>query len=260
MHGKNPITKQSPDSGNKLKVNDVFYSIQGEGPFSGIPAVIVRLAGCNLRCSFCDTDFDDYKEVQIKDLLNQVRVVSMRNGKTNHLNQTKIVIITGGEPLVQNIVPFVRLLNWSQFSIQIETNGTLWLPGLETLFPPNHYEVVHPAFLYNTNNTIICSPKTKSIHERLAPLITAFKYVVKDGQVDEQDGLPLTTRGEQVARPWNYPEETFGLRPRHIFVQPCDAGDNLRNITKENTDAAVKSCLKFGYRLCLQIHKLVDLP
>ena len=57
MFGKNPIRKPENHDGNFLKIQEIFYTIQGEGIYSGYPAVFVRLGGCNLACKFCDTDF-----------------------------------------------------------------------------------------------------------------------------------------------------------------------------------------------------------
>ena len=58
MHGKNKVAKRT-DNPQSLQVHEIFHTIQGEGPFSGRPAVFIRLSGCNLRCWFCDTEWDD---------------------------------------------------------------------------------------------------------------------------------------------------------------------------------------------------------
>ena len=58
MFGTNPSRKQVLDDGQELWVQEVFYTLQGEGPFSGQPALFIRLAGCNLRCFWCDTEFE----------------------------------------------------------------------------------------------------------------------------------------------------------------------------------------------------------
>jgi len=58
MFGTNPLSKPIESDGLYLEVQDIFSTIQGEGPFAGKPAVFLRLAGCNLRCFFCDTDFE----------------------------------------------------------------------------------------------------------------------------------------------------------------------------------------------------------
>ena len=99
-----------------LKVNEVFYSIQGESSFAGYPCVFVRLTGCNLRCSYCDTQYayEDGNTLKIDEILAEVRSYECR-----------LVEITGGEPLLQKETPALiqRLLDEDQ-EVLLETNGT----------------------------------------------------------------------------------------------------------------------------------------
>lgn len=99
-----------------LKVNEIFYSIQGESSFSGIPFVFIRLAGCNLRCSYCDTKYayEDGEEFTTKQILREVKKFKCR-----------YVEITGGEPLLQDETPIlVDSLIDKGFTVLVETNGT----------------------------------------------------------------------------------------------------------------------------------------
>jgi 7-carboxy-7-deazaguanine synthase len=102
-----------------LKTIEVFSSIQGEGLRQGEPTIFVRLAGCNLRCSFCDTKraWGEGAERRPGDILAEVR--SVRDALP-----AAWVSITGGEPLVQNIAPLVDRLHADGFKVQVETNGT----------------------------------------------------------------------------------------------------------------------------------------
>jgi 7-carboxy-7-deazaguanine synthase len=99
-----------------LRVNEVFYSIQGESSFAGLPCVFVRLTGCNLRCSYCDTQYayDDGNILKIDDILAEVGAYECR-----------LVEITGGEPLLQNETPALiqRLLD-EDHEVLLETNGS----------------------------------------------------------------------------------------------------------------------------------------
>ena len=105
-----------------MKVVEIFDSFQGEGIYTGEPATFLRLGGCNLNCDFCDTEFDNYKEIDVElvkeCLLNHIK---------NHKN--KLLVITGGEPLLHydEIKELVDLLHYQIFNeglkIQIETNG-----------------------------------------------------------------------------------------------------------------------------------------
>lgn len=100
-----------------LLVNEIFYSIQGESLFSGRPCAFVRLTGCNLRCSYCDTCYAYEKgtEMEIGQILKQV-----------YLFNCPLVEITGGEPLIQSETPILiyRLLE-NGHEVMIETNGSL---------------------------------------------------------------------------------------------------------------------------------------
>lgn len=100
-----------------LKVNEIFHSIQGESSHAGHPCVFVRLTGCNLRCSWCDTPYA-YEEGEIMELADILdRVESYR---------CPLVEVTGGEPLLQEETPeLIRRLLEKGFRVLLETNGSL---------------------------------------------------------------------------------------------------------------------------------------
>ena len=99
-----------------LKVNEIFYSLQGESSYAGRPCVFIRLTGCNLRCSYCDTRYayEEGTEVGLDWIINQASSYRCR-----------LVEITGGEPLIQAETPalILRLLEMN-FKILLETNGS----------------------------------------------------------------------------------------------------------------------------------------
>lgn len=100
-----------------MEINEIFYSIQGEGKWAGLPNIFIRTCGCNLRCSFCDTTYayEDGKELSTDEILNQISKYSC-----------KYVCITGGEPLLQDdIIDLVDLLTKNNYKICIETNGSI---------------------------------------------------------------------------------------------------------------------------------------
>ncbi|SEM18285.1 7-carboxy-7-deazaguanine synthase [Syntrophus gentianae] len=100
-----------------LKVNEIFYSIQGESSFIGMPCVLVRLTGCNLRCSYCDTRYA-YEEGTHWDLSGILDRISSY--------QCRLVEITGGEPLLQEETPaLIRNLLDKGYDVLLETNGSL---------------------------------------------------------------------------------------------------------------------------------------
>jgi 7-carboxy-7-deazaguanine synthase len=100
-----------------LQLAEIFYSVQGEGTWTGTPAVFVRLAGCNLSCAFCDTDYALKFIASIDDVVARVRAEG---------GDCPMVILTGGEPLAQTeTVALIAALRADGRRIHIESNGTL---------------------------------------------------------------------------------------------------------------------------------------
>src|SRR5271163_4878736 len=101
------------DIKDTIEVVKIFKTIQGEGPFTGIPAVFIRFAGCSLQCPKCDTDYTtNRKTMTIDEIVKEVREYN-----------APLVVITGGEPFRQNVRQLVNDLFLFYFKIQVETNG-----------------------------------------------------------------------------------------------------------------------------------------
>lgn len=106
-----------------LIVNEIFYSIQGESAFCGMPCAFVRLTGCNLRCRYCDTTyaFEEGERMDIETISRKIRSF-----------QAVIIEITGGEPLIQDETPdMIRHFLNEKYTVLLETNGTLDIGGVE---------------------------------------------------------------------------------------------------------------------------------
>ncbi|MBO4489704.1 MAG: radical SAM protein [Bacteroidales bacterium] len=102
------------------RINEIFYSLQGEGFHSGTPAVFVRFSGCNLQCHFCDTDHQDGTMMTLEEILAEVQRYS----------QAPMIVLTGGEPSLFIDEPFVEALQRETGKrVAIETNGTCPLPA-----------------------------------------------------------------------------------------------------------------------------------
>lgn len=100
------------------RVNDIFYSLQGEGHNAGRAAVFVRFSGCNLKCPFCDTDFSQYEEMTAEEIVG----LSMTLSKGEEM---PIVVLTGGEPTLQADKELIDRLHQAGFSfVAMESNGT----------------------------------------------------------------------------------------------------------------------------------------
>lgn len=110
------------------RVNEIFYSLQGEGFWTGTPMVFVRFSGCNLRCPFCDTDHREGRPMRAEEIVQAVRATG----------SCKRVCLTGGEPLLQLDGELVDALHAAGYQLHLETNGTREVPeGLDwvTLSP-----------------------------------------------------------------------------------------------------------------------------
>jgi organic radical activating enzyme len=100
-----------------LQLTEIFYSVQGEGTWTGTPAVFVRLAGCNLACAFCDTDYALRFVATVPEIVARVRAEG---------GDCPMVILTGGEPLAQVETPaLIAALRADGRRVHIESNGTI---------------------------------------------------------------------------------------------------------------------------------------
>jgi len=104
---------------NTLKINEIFKSIQGESTYTGLPCAFIRLTYCNLRCTYCDTDYSFYEgnNMNIDDIINEIIPMN-----------TKLVEITGGEPMLQkNVIPLMNKLIDMNYTVLLETSGSISL-------------------------------------------------------------------------------------------------------------------------------------
>jgi 7-carboxy-7-deazaguanine synthase len=106
-----------------MKVNEIFYSIQGDSSFAGRPFVFVRLSGCNLRCRYCDTEyaFDEGAEISIPEILRRIGSFP-----------TRCVLVTGGEPMLQkSVCDLFDALLAREYTVLLETGGQFSLEEVD---------------------------------------------------------------------------------------------------------------------------------
>lgn len=238
-----PLTK--PSKTDSIAIVDMFKTIQGEGPFVGHRSIFLRFAGCNLQCPMCDTDYTNNAVThKIDDL---VEIVSEYAKEDN--DGVYLLVITGGEPFVQNVENFCIKLSdriyHSQcpiYAVQIETNGTLNFA--------DHRNIC------NDSVHVVCSPKSALVSESVKEHCRYWKYVLDYRFVDKEDGLPTSVLGNGI-RPYRTPKVSRIYLRKSVFVQPAETGNP--EIDELNIKAAVASCMKFGYRLSLQVHKILGL-
>lgn len=114
--GEEP-TDLASDLAMEYNIVEIFHSVQGEGFRAGIPHVFIRFGRCNLRCEWCDTDFDTYEAMTALDILAQVLEYPCKN-----------IVFTGGEPMLNDLWPLSRLLHRRGYHLSIESNGTVEIP------------------------------------------------------------------------------------------------------------------------------------
>ena len=197
-----------------LKINSIFYTIQGEGSHVGTPAIFIRLSDCNLACSFCDTEFLSGDLMDEQEILEEI---------FNY--DCKFIVLTGGEPSMQDISTLCELLKKEDYYITMETNGMFELTT-------------------DKIDWICLSPKSSFKHIKLKECHD-LKFIVKKG-----DSLPRIPTGFIVRQVFISPEnETSG---EAIGLKACNElnAENLNyciDLIKENPI----------WRLNLQTHKII---
>lgn len=246
----------SEQDGQILQVNSIFPTIQGEGPYTGCPAIFVRLAGCNLRCHFCDTEFERAMAMSINDIVFDIHAAM-------DLCKTDLIVLTGGEPMRQQIIPMLCAFRNKDWHTQIETAGTVWPPLIWASKTPSTHSM--EALIEDGAVELVCSPKTPSIHHKVEQYCKHYKYIIRAGETGP-DGLPIygtqpATRA--IKAPLYRPRPAWAPT---IWVQPCEeyqprTGDFAMppdpERTKRNTTMCVSVARQFGYRISLQTHKIL---
>lgn len=280
MFGRNTVLKPVWDrepatsdlaTGQVLQVNSIWSTIQGEGPHAGEPAIFIRLAGCNLRCHFCDTAFEKGETKTLREVINEVtRLVALGCA-------TDLVVLTGGEPMRQQIIPLLARLDEMGFTTQIETAGSVWPPPAEIQKYSMQWEPIGLPFLERFEALmkygaveLVCSPKTPALHPMIEKHCNDFKYIIRKGETSEADGLPIMSTQMEGRPAILYRPDPENVIPT-IWVQPM-AEYGLTNAAAGNdavtevpdkggTDSNMRECIriamKHGYRISLQTHKIL---
>jgi organic radical activating enzyme len=209
----------------EFKVVEIFRTIEGEGRWVGLPVVFIRLEGCNLRCSWCDTTYSyDGKSYTVKnlyDILSQVKQYNLKR-----------VCITGGEPfMTENLDVLVKTLLDEGFYVFIETNGTMWNEKFREIKKDNLY--------------ITCSPKPPFyfVNKNILPYISELKFVV-----DENLSVNHIIK----------PEFTEILKNDIIVLQPESNKPEMVEKALKIQDELLK--LGIESRIIPQCHKVLGLP
>jgi organic radical activating enzyme len=254
----------SKESDGMYRVNEIFYSLQGEGYHTGRAAVFIRFAGCNLRCPFCDTDFDSYTDMTAEQILAAISDYPSR-----------FVVLTGGEPTLQVTEPFIDLLHQHGYEVAMESNGTRpapknldWLTvspkNIDDLFgwivDGDKWMVDSGLWIEDSDKGMVDSDKWIEDGEEKIP--NEIKLVFDEDTPAKLSSIhypPSTIHQKKstIHKKIHHPPSTIH-QTIHLFLQPCDTGDPERN------KRIVHDCIEYikkhpKWRLSLQTHKLTGI-
>ncbi len=202
-----------------MKVNEMFKSIQGEGPYMGIPMFFVRLTGCNLRCQWCDTQYAFYEgeEMSVEEILERVKDSGV-----------EWVCVTGGEPLLQKeVYALIDALLRDGYRVLVETNGSISIEELPT----------------EENLVISLDIKTPSSKMEKAMLFENLKYL------GPRDYVKFVIKDDEDFEYALAVIEKYGIE-REIVFQPV-GGTDLKWLAEKVLDEGL------NVRVLPQLHKII---
>lgn len=220
-----------------LKLSEIFYSLQGEGIDIGKPAIFIRMALCNLSCIWCDTKYTwDWDHYDYGREVSEMTIPEIRKKLSGF--DTKHCVITGGEPLIQQmkLVPLLSELKSNDYFIEVETNGTL-LPSSMTERYIDRWNV-SPKL---QNSSI--SKENREIHECLEYFAKNTKAYMKFVICNHSDIDEVTALAER-----------YGLKGQRIILMP--EGNSAEDIMRKSKWLS-EICLRHGYRLSVRLHTLI---
>ena len=215
---------------------EIFASVQGEGVSAGVASTFVRLATCNLRCSWCDTAYTwDWSRF---DRAEQTMELSIEAIAGNVLSRApRNVVITGGEPLIQRrqLLPFVTGLKADGLRLEVETNGTI-APG-ELTEGVDQWNV-SPKLRHAGNEGLDRLPEAV-LRDFASHPNAFFKFVVQqEADLDEVDAL----------------RRQFDIPPERIVLMP--EGTTAAQLNARSPWLA-ETCTERGYRFSSRLHILI---
>jgi len=217
-------------------VNEIFYSLQGEGFFAGMPSVFVRLAGCPLRCRWCDTKYawseDAGQDRSVAEIVEAVEQWPCR-----------FVVITGGEPMVSfEIRQLARELKAADRHITIETAGIAYIPDV-----PCDLMSISPKL----SNSVPGEAESAAVHKDsrldlavLGELIANYHYQLKF-VVDSVNDVPEI---QEVI------EQTGNIDPQMVMLMPQAA---TRDELSSKSPMVAEICKSAGFVFCQRLHILL---
>jgi 7-carboxy-7-deazaguanine synthase len=218
------------------KINELFETIQGEGYFTGQPAIFLRLQGCPVGCSWCDTkhtwEVNNSEQVIATQMLNKnqesvqwanLSVEEILSVVAEQGYQAKHLVITGGEPCMLDLTPLCLAFEQQGYSCQVETSGTF-----EVRVSTQCWVTISPKIKMKGGYPILSSAMQRA-NEIKHPIAT-------EQHVDELKSLLTEHKIEQTP----------------VYLQPISQ-------KKRATDLAIKTCIENNWRLSVQVHKYIGI-
>jgi len=204
-------------SNTPFSLSDFFYSLKGEGKWTGTPMTFIRLAGCNLNCVYCDTDYTQKMVWSLAEIITKVKELPTRR-----------VVITGGEPTLQNIALLAEQLRTINCKVHLETNGTNFI---------------------NLDNFdwVAVSPKSPigTLDENMLRQANEVKFLI--GRDWGEGYIAEVMKKFRLRLPFKY------VMPL-ARAYPFSSHDGLQ---AENAQKAINFCLEHpSFSLCPQVHKI----
>lgn len=213
-----------------MRINEVFYSLQGEGRLVGVPSVFIRLAGCRLRCQWCDTkyaqDFQAGTEQTAETLLEKLVV-----------HPTRHLVVTGGEPLAQKgLADFLRTFSEVGYLITLETAGLRFIPDL-----PLHLAGISPKL----SNAAPDMPEKDRLNiPALRQLMETYSYQLKFVVDRPEDLNEIAACIEQLGT----------VDPERVYLMPQAS---RRADYLEKSVWLADYCLQTGFTFCSRLHVML---
>jgi 7-carboxy-7-deazaguanine synthase len=220
-----------------LKLSEIFYSLQGEGLDIGKPAIFIRMALCNLSCIWCDTKYTwDWDHYAYGREVSEMTIPEIREKLSGF--DTKHCVITGGEPLIQQmkLIPLLSELKSNDYFIEVETNGTL-LPSSMAERYVDRWNV--SPKLQNSSISIEYREIPECLEYFAENTKAYMKFVIcNHSDIDEVTALV----------------ERYGLKGQRILLMP--EGNSAEDIMRKSKWLS-EICLRHGYRLSVRLHTLI---
>ena len=235
------------DAGSGLPINELFYSLQGEGTLAGVPSVFVRTSGCNLRCWFCDSYHTSWEPTHAAMSLEEI-VAEIEGHDADH------VVLTGGEPLLHpESVDLLEALDDRGYHTTVETNGTIHRDA------PIDLASISPK-LESSTPTPERDPKGdgewEQRHEEdridleaLAALVEDYEFQLKFVVTDEEDMPEILELLADLRGVADVP-----VRDRDVLLMPEGA---TRERLEETRNDVAELAMEYGFRYTPRLH--VDL-